>query len=89
MMTSSFDSGEELEPQAAAAPNIEEIYEELKQRALDEALYAREEWEDLVEETLQEKIDRGEMPDDDSYMEILETLKGRFDEFRLEIPESV
>ncbi len=86
-MSPAYDSADELEPQFLDF-NLEEVYEDLKKRALDEALFAREEWENLVEEVLQEKLDRQELRDDDNYMEILESLKARYDDFRLEMPEA-
>ncbi len=86
-MSSTYDSADELEPQAAEF-NLEEVYEEIKNRALDEGLRTRDDWDGLVEEVLQIKLDRLEIRDDD-YMENLESLKSRYDDFRLEIPDAV
>jgi predicted nuclease with TOPRIM domain len=61
--------------------DIEDVYNELKERAEAEGAYAREEWDDLVDEVLDGKREFNELDDDAEWQEIAENLKFRYDEF--------
>ena len=67
--------------------NLEELFEEIKERAQKEGAYTREEWNDITDELLEEKRDVGEMHDDSDWEEIREALKMRYEEFETEVQE--
>lgn len=67
--------------------NLEDIYEEIKERAFAEGAFAREQWRDLVDEILDAKRDFGETHDDVDWEEMREALVVRYDEFAEEVPE--
>ena len=70
------------------AINLEEIYREVKDRALDEGMFAREEWHDLVEQVLEDRREVHEIHDDVDWDEMKDALRARFSDFELEIPEA-
>lgn len=67
--------------------DLEELYQEVKERAFAEGAFGREEWRDLVEVVLDEKREFDEMHDDTEWVETQEALEMRFSDFQLEIPE--
>ena len=67
--------------------NLEELYEQTKERAFTEGAFTREEWDDVVDDLLDSKREFQEVSDDVDWEEIKEALKARFDEFEAEIPE--
>jgi hypothetical protein len=67
--------------------NLEELFNEMKDRAIDEGALSREEWNELVEEILEEKRQFSELHDDDSWVEIRESLQARYDDFMSETEE--
>ncbi len=67
--------------------NLEELYEQIKERAFTEGAFSREEWDGLVEEILDSKREFEEIHDDVDWVEVKEALKARYDEFEAEIPE--
>lgn len=67
--------------------NINELYDVIKERAFDEGAFSREEWDDLVDEILEEKREWQEVDDDADWGEIREALQARYDDFAAEIPE--
>lgn len=66
--------------------DITEIYEEIKERAFDEGAFSEEEWEDIVDQILEEKREWSDA-DDVNWEEIREALVARFEDFAAEIPE--
>ena len=68
--------------------NLEETFNDVKERALAEGAYSREEWDDLVGEVLDEKKEFNELSDDNDWIEIAEALKARYEDFETEIPEA-
>ncbi len=70
------------------AINVEEIYREIKDRALDESAFTREEWHGLVEQVLEDCREMQEIHDDVDWEEMKEALQARFSDFELEIPEA-
>lgn len=68
--------------------DVDELYQEVKKRALDEGAFTAEEWSDMVDQVLQDMAEFGEVHDDDELSAVKEQLKGRFAEFEREIPES-
>ncbi|MDD5251358.1 MAG: hypothetical protein PHT12_01845 [Patescibacteria group bacterium] len=67
--------------------DLEELYTAIKDKAEAEGAFSREEWDNLVDELLEEKRGAGEMSDDDDIMEISEALKARFEEAEEEVEE--
>jgi hypothetical protein len=65
--------------------NLEELYTEIKERAESEGALTRDEWDDLVDEVLEDKRDAGEMHDDDDWAEITDALKSRYEEMEEEV----
>ncbi|MEK9152270.1 MAG: hypothetical protein AAB692_02795 [Patescibacteria group bacterium] len=67
--------------------DIEETFIQIKERALEEGIFEKEAWDELVEEMLDEKREFAELDNDADWTEIQEALQARFDEFAEEIPE--
>lgn len=68
--------------------DLEELYQAVKERALAEGAFTREAWSDVVDMTLQDREESGEVHDDEESSAIKEQLKARFEEFKDEIPEA-
>ncbi|MFC1638934.1 hypothetical protein ACFL26_01535 [Patescibacteria group bacterium] len=62
--------------------SIEDLYEEVKEKAFAEGAFSREEWHDTIEETLESKRDAMAIDDDDDWQYIIESLQNRYEEFR-------
>lgn len=67
--------------------NLEDLYEQIKERAFTEGAFSREEWDDIVGDVLDSKREFEEISDDVDWTEIKEALQARYDEFEAEIPE--
>lgn len=67
--------------------SIEDIFFECKERATSEGALTQEEWNDIVDEVLEEKRGNGQINDDEDVVAIREALQGRYEEFEEEIPE--
>lgn len=67
--------------------DVGDMYEEIKTRALDEGAYSVEEWDDIVEEIIDEKREFNEMSDDEAVEVLRESLRAKYDDFRTEVPE--
>ena len=61
--------------------NLEDLYEELVERAREAGVNAEEAWNELVEEVLDEHINWGEVDIDDDITGIREALQERWKEF--------
>jgi len=68
--------------------NLEELFEEVKNRATDEGAFSKEEWDDIVDDVLESKKEFGEMHDDEDQAQIREALKTRFEDFEGEVQEA-
>lgn len=68
------------------AINIEDLYAEIKDRALSEGAFTQEEWDDIIDQVLEEKREWTEEEDID-WEEIAESMRVRFEDFSSEIPE--
>ena len=67
--------------------NIEELYEQVKDRAFAEGAFAREEWDSIVDDVLDSKREFEETGDDVDWAEIREGLQAKYDDFEADIPE--
>ncbi|MEY4744463.1 MAG: hypothetical protein RL272_408 [Candidatus Parcubacteria bacterium] len=67
--------------------NLEDIYEQIKERAFTDGAFSREEWDGLVDDVLDSKREFEEISDDVDWEEMREALRARYDEFEAEIPE--
>ncbi|MBU1915882.1 hypothetical protein KKC47_02010 [Patescibacteria group bacterium] len=65
--------------------SIEDLYEEVCDRARSDGVLSREEWHDLVDEVLEEKRSQLKIEDDDDWQYITESLQTRFELFSQEI----
>ena len=61
--------------------DLEETYNEVKERAETEGAYSRDEWHDIVDEVLDNKREFHELDGDAEWQEIAENLKMRYDDF--------
>ncbi|WKZ29078.1 MAG: hypothetical protein QY323_06155 [Patescibacteria group bacterium] len=68
--------------------DLDELYGAVKERALSEGAYTPEEWSDVIDMTLQDREEFGEVHDDEELSAVKEQLKARFEEFKSEIPEA-
>lgn len=59
----------------------EGLFREIRGRAEEEGISSREEWDVLVEQFLQEKLDVGEFDPDENLEELEDTLKKRYEEY--------
>lgn len=67
--------------------NLEELYEQVKERAFTEGAFAREEWDAIVDELLDAKREFEETSDDVDWEEIREVLQTKYDDFEADIPD--
>jgi hypothetical protein len=65
---------------------MEELYEDLKDRAFNEGAFSEAAWNDLCEEIVAEKQSAAEIDDDVNWKGIVEALKAKYDDFREEVP---
>lgn len=66
--------------------DLDELYQAVKERALAEGAYTREEWSDIIDMTIQDREEFGEVHDDEELSAVKEQLKARFEEFKAENP---
>ena len=69
--------------------NPEQLYNEVRAKAEQEGAYSEEQWDDMVEQVLEEKKPFGELHDDEDWDLLREELQNRWDEFRNEIRPAV
>ncbi len=67
--------------------NLDELYEQAKERATQQGAFTQEEWDGVVDEMLDSKREFEEINDDVDWAEIKEALQARFEEFETEMPE--
>ncbi len=68
--------------------DLEELYMAVKERALAEGAYSPEEWSDVIDMTLQDREEFGEVHDDEELSAVKEQLKARFEDFKGDIPQA-
>ena len=68
--------------------DLDELYQAVKERALAEGAFTHEEWSDVIDMTLQDREEFGEVHDDEELSAVKEQLKARFEEFKGEIPQA-
>jgi hypothetical protein len=66
--------------------DLDELYQAVKERALSEGAYGPEEWSDVIDMTLQDREEFGEVHDDEELSAVKEQLKTRYEEFKHEHP---
>ncbi|MEK7546338.1 MAG: hypothetical protein AAB554_04675 [Patescibacteria group bacterium] len=62
--------------------DLDELYQAAKERALSEGAYTQEEWSDVIDMTLRDREESGEVHDDEELSAVKEQLKARFGEFK-------
>ena len=67
--------------------NLEELYFEIRESAEAQGALTRGEWDDLIDEALEDRRERGELHDDDDWESIREALRNRYEEFEEAVPE--
>jgi len=67
--------------------DIDQLYEQAKERAISQSAYSQEEWDTVIDEMLDSKREFEETGEDVDWEDIREVLQSRFDEFETEIPE--
>lgn len=60
--------------------NLESIFQEILARRQQEGAFGQEAYDQFVEDILEEKLDRGELNDDDDIENWTEQLQGRWNE---------
>lgn len=60
--------------------SVEETFQDVLRRRQEQGAYTQEAYDELVDEVLNEKLDRGELSDDDELMEWKEQLQNRWHE---------
>lgn len=60
--------------------SVEETFQEVLRKRQEQGAYTQEAYDELVDEVLNEKLDRGELSDDDELMEWKEQLQNRWHE---------
>lgn len=68
--------------------DIDELYQQARDKALAEGAFSPEEWSDVIDLVLQEREQLGEIHDDDEISAVKEQLRGKYEDFKSEIPES-
>jgi polyhydroxyalkanoate synthesis regulator phasin len=63
----------------------EQFFNQIKNRARAEGVASREEWEEVVGEMVDDRLDVGEMNKDQNLEEIKEVLRARYEEYEAEI----
>jgi hypothetical protein len=67
--------------------NLEELFFEIREAAEAQGALTKGEWDDLIDEALEERRERGELHDDDDWESIREALRNRYEEFEEAVPE--
>lgn len=65
--------------------DINELFAELVQTARDQGALSREEWNETVEELLEERRADGELSEDADWAQMREELQGRYEELASDI----
>lgn len=60
--------------------NLSEVFREIVARLEEEGAFSREAYDDLVEEVIEEKLEQGELSDDNDTPLYIERLKARWPE---------
>ena len=60
--------------------NLEAAFQEILRRRQEQGAYSQEEYNQIVEDLLDEKVDQGELSDDDDIGEWTEQLQNRWSE---------
>jgi len=68
--------------------DLDELYEAVKERAIAEGAFSAEAWSDVIDMTLQDREEFGEVHDDEELSAVKEQLKGRFGDFKAGIQEA-
>jgi hypothetical protein len=68
--------------------DIDELYQAAKERALAEGAFTHEEWSDVVDMTIQDREEFGEVHDDEELSAVKEQLKARYEEFKGEVGQA-
>lgn len=58
--------------------NLESVFQEVLRRRKEQAAYDKEAYDQIVEDVLDEKLDRGELDDDNDIQEWKEQLQNRW-----------
>jgi polyhydroxyalkanoate synthesis regulator phasin len=61
--------------------SIEDLYEEISDLVRSEGVLSREEWNDFVDEFLEEKRSTMKIEDEDDWQYVVESLQAHFDQF--------
>ena len=67
--------------------DLEEIYEAVRARAEAEGAFSREEWNDIVDEILEDRRTDSIIHDDDDWAQIREALQARYEEMEEDVVE--
>jgi len=67
--------------------NINELYNDIVERARAHAVTNKEAWDDLVQEVVEEYRTNGLIDDDDPTEDIEDTLQARFSEYHEKVME--
>ncbi len=67
--------------------DLEEIYEAVRDRAEAEGAFSREEWNDIVDEILEDRRTDSIIHDDDDWAQIREALQARYEEMEEDVVE--
>jgi hypothetical protein len=68
--------------------DIDELYQAAKERALAEGAFTPEEWSDVIDMTIQDREEFGEVHDDEELSAVKEQLKARYEEFKGEVGQA-
>lgn len=68
--------------------DVEQLYQEVKERALAEGAFTHEEWRDMAAQVIQDHTEFGEVHDDDELEAVKTELESRFADFESEIPQA-
>lgn len=65
--------------------NEEQFFNQVKNRARAEGVASREEWDDIVEEMIDERLNVGEFDKDENLEGMKEMMQERYNEYEAEI----
>ncbi len=63
---------------------VDDLYEEVKEKAREEGAMSREDWHEMVDEVLDDKFEFQEIHDDEDVAQLKEALQARYDDFMVE-----
>lgn len=67
--------------------DIEELYAEVKERALSDGAFGREEWDGIIDQMLDEKRVEVDEHENIDWVDLQEALQARYKDFASDIPE--